>query len=241
MKKATFIKNAFILTATSLLLRTIGIFFRIYMSNKVGAEGMGLYQLIFSIYVLGSTFATSGISTAVTRLVADELVCGTPKSVRHILHRAIALSLLIGAASTALIFFGADIISAYWIKDMRAVPALKILPARLFHRPPQGGQPLPGADPGAGRPHRGGHASHRPVCLHGDRLRLHGRHDRGHGCGIRILRPHGPRLFPGPEAAEKGKLSQPVPQARLSGCPAAAVHRRPYHRRPVSQFHPAYH
>lgn len=60
MKKATFIKNAFILTATSLLLRTIGIFFRIYMSNKVGAEGMGLYQLIFSIYVLGSTFATSG-------------------------------------------------------------------------------------------------------------------------------------------------------------------------------------
>lgn len=77
MKKATFIKNAFILTATSLLLRTIGIFFRIYMSNKVGAEGMGLYQLIFSIYVLGSTFATSGISTAVTRLIADELVCGT--------------------------------------------------------------------------------------------------------------------------------------------------------------------
>ncbi len=80
MKKSHFLskKNAFILTATSLLLRTIGIFFRIYMSNKGGAEGMGLYQLIFSIYVLGSTFATSGISTAVTRLVADELVCGHP-------------------------------------------------------------------------------------------------------------------------------------------------------------------
>lgn len=76
---------------------------------------------------LAPPFATSGISTAVTRLVADELVCGTPKSVRHILHRAIALSLLIGIASTALIFFGADIISAYWIKDMRAVPALRIL------------------------------------------------------------------------------------------------------------------
>lgn len=127
MKRSTFIKNAFILTATSLLLRTIGIFFRIYMSNKIGAEGMGLYQLIFSIYVLGSTFATSGISTAVTRLVADELVCGTPKSVRHVLHRSVGLSLLIGIASTALIFFGADMISTYWIKDVRAVPALQIL------------------------------------------------------------------------------------------------------------------
>ena len=70
MKKHTFLKNAFILTATSLLLRTVGMFFRVYMSGKIGAEGMGLYQLIFSIYVLASTFATSGISTAVTRLVA---------------------------------------------------------------------------------------------------------------------------------------------------------------------------
>ena len=42
MKKSTFIKNAFIMTATALLLRTIGMFFRVYMSNKIGAEGMGL-------------------------------------------------------------------------------------------------------------------------------------------------------------------------------------------------------
>ena len=77
LKKKIFIKNAFIMTATALILRTIGIFFRIYMSNKIGAEGMGLYQLIFSVYMLGSTFASAGICTAVTRLVTDELVCGT--------------------------------------------------------------------------------------------------------------------------------------------------------------------
>lgn len=80
VKHKTFIKNAAIMTITALILRTIGIFFRIYMSNKIGAEGMGLYQLIFSIYVLGSTFATAGISTAVTRMITDELVCGTKKS-----------------------------------------------------------------------------------------------------------------------------------------------------------------
>ncbi len=127
MKKATFIKNAFIMTATALILRTIGIFFRVYMSNKIGAEGMGLYQLIFSIYVLGSTFASAGICTAVTRLVTDELVCGTRKSVRGILRKAVFLSVLIGTASALLIFFGADPISRYWLKDLRAVPALKVL------------------------------------------------------------------------------------------------------------------
>ena len=127
VKHKTFIKNAAIMTITALILRTIGIFFRIYMSNKIGAEGMGLYQLIFSIYVLGSTFATAGISTAVTRMITDELVCGTKKSVLHILRRAMLISVLIGTASMLLIYFLADPISQYWIKDMRAAPALKIL------------------------------------------------------------------------------------------------------------------
>ncbi|MBR2406143.1 MAG: polysaccharide biosynthesis protein [Clostridia bacterium] len=122
-----FVKNAAILTVTSLILRTVGMFFRVYMSGKIGAEGMGLYQLVFSIYVLGATFATSGISTAVTRLTADELVRGTAQSVRRILRRSVLLSLIIGLASTLLIYTGAELISAYWIKDMRAVPALKML------------------------------------------------------------------------------------------------------------------
>ena len=40
-------KNAVIMTITAILLRTIGIFFRIYLSGCIGAQGMGLYQLIF--------------------------------------------------------------------------------------------------------------------------------------------------------------------------------------------------
>ncbi len=126
-----FVKNAAILTVTSLILRTVGMFFRVYMSGKIGAEGMGLYQLIFSIYVLGATFATSGISTAVTRLVADELVSGSLRSVRRILRRSVILSLLIGIVSTAIIYAGAEIISVYWIKDIRAVPALRMLSLSL--------------------------------------------------------------------------------------------------------------
>ncbi len=127
MKRKLFLKNAAILTVTSLLLRTIGIVFRMYLSNKIGAEGMGLYQLIISIYVLGSTFATSGISTAVTRLVADELTCGTPRSIRHILRRSLLLSVGIGFLSTAIIYGSSDILARWWIRDVRAIPALRVL------------------------------------------------------------------------------------------------------------------
>lgn len=127
MKKTSFIKNAFILTVTSLILRTIGIFFRIYMAGKIGAEGMGLYQLIYSIYVLAATFASAGICTAVTRLVADELAYGSNVSVRHILRRSIGLSVVIGLISAVAIYLGADLIAGMWLQDTRAIPSLKVL------------------------------------------------------------------------------------------------------------------
>ena len=45
MKKKRFLFNAAVLTGTSLVTRTIGISFRVYMSNIIGAEGIGLYHL----------------------------------------------------------------------------------------------------------------------------------------------------------------------------------------------------
>lgn len=127
MRKLEFFKNAMILTVTALILRAIGIVFRIYMSNKIGPEGMGLYQLIFSIYVLAATFASSGISTAVTRLIAEEMGRGSKKSVLKILYRATALTLIIAVISSLAVFFGADLIARYGLRDVRAVPALQIL------------------------------------------------------------------------------------------------------------------
>ncbi|MEE1126634.1 MAG: oligosaccharide flippase family protein, partial [Acutalibacteraceae bacterium] len=127
MQTGKFIKNAAVLTVTALILRGIGMVFRVWLSGAVGAEGMGLYQLILSVYMLAATFATSGISTAVTRLIAEELEVGTARSVRRILFRSVCLTLVIAAASTAAVFFGADLIAEFFIKDMRAALSLKIL------------------------------------------------------------------------------------------------------------------
>ena len=127
MKQKEFMKNAATMTVTALILRAIGIFFRIYLSGRIGAEGMGLYQLIFSVYVLASTFASSGICTAVTRLITDELVCGTCKTVKRILRRTTVLSIVIGILSALLIGCAAQPIGTYLLQDTRAVPSLKIL------------------------------------------------------------------------------------------------------------------
>lgn len=132
MKKTVFIKNAAILTASSLILRFAGIIFKVWLANKIGSEGIGLYQLVFSVYVLASTFATSGISTAVTRLVTEELALGTKKGALKILRRAVEITLIIAFLSATILYFGAEFIAKTLLGDVRAVSSVKILPLSLF-------------------------------------------------------------------------------------------------------------
>ena len=47
IKKSTIIKGTLILTIAGFLTRIIGFLFRIFLNNKIGAEGLGIYQLIF--------------------------------------------------------------------------------------------------------------------------------------------------------------------------------------------------
>ncbi len=125
MKHKKFFKNAVILTATSIILRTVGIFFRIWVSGAIGPEGMGLYQLIISVYAFAATFAAAGISTAVTRLISELPEVGG--SAKKIMHRAVTLTLILAFITMVTVYFGAEPISRYMLCDMRAVPAIRIL------------------------------------------------------------------------------------------------------------------
>ncbi len=125
MNKRTFVKNTAVMTGTSLLLRTLGIVFRIFISNRVGAEGMGLYQLVFSVYVLGAAFASSGITTAVTCLAAEQLTRRDNRALGRIMGLATVACLLVGGVSGILLYGGAPLIGG-WIGDSRTIPAVAV-------------------------------------------------------------------------------------------------------------------
>ena len=125
MNKRAFYQNTAVMTATSLLLRLLGILFRIFISNRVGAEGMGLYQLVFSVYILGATFATGGLVTAVTCLVAQRLTCSDSHDVRRLIRISILLCIGVGGVSALLLYVGAPLIGGR-MGDFRAVPAIAI-------------------------------------------------------------------------------------------------------------------
>lgn len=132
MKKVkAFFLNAVLLTATSLLMRTVGVGFGVYLSNKIGASGMGLYQLIMSVYTLAVTLATSGVSLAATRLVAEELGRGNPAGAKKAMHRCLAYSALFGTATGIALFRCADYVGLIWLGDARTVLSLRLLAVSL--------------------------------------------------------------------------------------------------------------
>ena len=125
MNKRAFYQNTVLMTTCSLLLRLFGILFRILISKRVGAEGMGLYQLVYSVYVLGSTFAVSGLTTAVTRLVAERLTVQDQSGVNRLMRLCYRISLLVGACSALALYAAAPLIGR-WVGDTRAVSAISL-------------------------------------------------------------------------------------------------------------------
>lgn len=131
MKVKIFIKNACVLTAASFVNMSIGILFRIYMSNKVGAEAIGLYQLISSIYFFAATFSTSGISLTVTRLVTDFIAKKEYNKINRLTKKCLLFGTVIGLACGVVLYIFSNFIGKEILKDTRVILSLKILAPAL--------------------------------------------------------------------------------------------------------------
>lgn len=127
MYKNNIIKGAIILTIAGIITRILGFVYRIYMSNIIGAEGMGLYQLIIPIYGLGWSIACSGFTTTLSKLTAEEKAKGEHGNIRLVLKQSTIISTIIGISLTLTLYFGAEFISTFLFKDERTILALKIL------------------------------------------------------------------------------------------------------------------
>ncbi len=131
MRRKKLIINALILTLTTMTLGFINMGFRVYISNKIGPEGMGLYQLIMSIYIMGTTIAISGIRVTTTRLIAEELGRSNTENIKTIMKKSLIYGLIFSLSIFAVIYNFAEFIGNNWIEDSRAIIPIKILACSL--------------------------------------------------------------------------------------------------------------
>ena len=90
LAKSTFGKSALIIAAGGILCKIIGAIYRIPLTNALGSEGIGLYQLVYSVYALFVVIVTGGITQAISRLVAE----GDAKCVKNAFWFCFVLSLV---------------------------------------------------------------------------------------------------------------------------------------------------
>jgi stage V sporulation protein B len=127
MTKKSFVSGAIILMLAGFVVRIFGFVYRIYLSNLIGAEGMGLFQLISPIYSLIILTLTSGISIAVSKLVAAELAKNHYINLRRITKCALAMVLSSGLLISVVIYFNIDFIVNTILKDSRTYQSMLLL------------------------------------------------------------------------------------------------------------------
>ena len=117
--KTSFIKGAAILVAAGMIVRVLGFVYRVYLSNLIGAEGMGLISLISPIYSLIILTLTSGVSIAVSRLIAEEKAKGNECNTGRITRMAALIVGAGGLAASLILFVAGHFIANVLLKDSR--------------------------------------------------------------------------------------------------------------------------
>lgn len=116
-----------ILTLTGLVSRFIGFFYRVFLSNVFGAEGMGIYQLISPVLALSFSLTVSGIQTAISKYVASETSTHDYKSSFRTLWAGFLLAMLLSAVCASAIYLYADEIAVTFLLEERTAPLLRII------------------------------------------------------------------------------------------------------------------
>lgn len=120
-KNNSFILQGSILAVTAIVVRIIGLIYRIPLQNIIGDEGMGYYSYAYEPYSVMLMLSYHGIPTAVSKLVSGNRKLGKFRNVERIFRMALAIALSIGCITGSVMFFG----STYLATVIIGVPMCK--------------------------------------------------------------------------------------------------------------------
>ncbi|MBQ7796684.1 MAG: polysaccharide biosynthesis protein [Lachnospiraceae bacterium] len=122
IKNHTLIFGTLFLTGAGFLSRILGFFYRIFLSRAIGAEGLGIYQMIFPVYGICFSLCAGSIQTAISRFTAAEQ--GRAKKT---LFTGFVISFSISLLLAAVIWNQAEFIAVHILMEARCAPLLPAL------------------------------------------------------------------------------------------------------------------
>lgn len=120
MNRRKFLSGFLQLTLSSFVLRIVGMAYRVVLQGRIGAEGMGLYQLIMTVYMLFSMLSCAGLTITVSRLCAE-----SPHAARSIVCKSCLYAAAVGTALGLILYLFSDFAASSLLGDARAAGALQ--------------------------------------------------------------------------------------------------------------------
>ncbi|WP_419885043.1 stage V sporulation protein B [Paenibacillus sp. B-A-8] len=141
MRKQSFIQGTLILLAAGIINRMLGFIPRIALPRIIGAEGVGLYQLVYPFFLVLVTVITGGIPLAIAKMVAEAEGENRPEKSRQILRTGLTLSVGLGIFFTIVALVSASWVSNVLLTDRRVyytfiamIPMIGIVAVSAIYR-----------------------------------------------------------------------------------------------------------
>ena len=130
-KKHHFLMQGSILAVSGIIVRIIGLFYRIPMINIIGNKGNGYYTSAYSVYSLFLILSSYSFPISISKVVSERLAVGRYKDVKNVIKASLIIALFVGLIMFLIMFYGAEFISNIYRKPLLKF-ALRALAPTLF-------------------------------------------------------------------------------------------------------------
>lgn len=133
-KQASFLSQGIILAAASVVVRLIGLVYRIPLAKAIGNDGLGAYSNAFEVYNIALLLSTYSIPTAISKLISEREDKKEYGNSYHMLQVGLIFATVLGFLASLLLFLGADFIALHVFKeaDLSTAIPLKVLAPTIF-------------------------------------------------------------------------------------------------------------
>lgn len=105
------INGALLLGIGAVIAKLLGAIYRVPLTNLLGAEGLGLYQMVFPVYSVLLDFSGAGVPSALSKIISEYSLSDKERYAKRILSSSIKLFAVIGSVFFLLMALLSKIIS----------------------------------------------------------------------------------------------------------------------------------
>lgn len=130
-KAANFVVQGGILAMAGILVRIIGMLYRMPLNDIIGKQGNGYYTSAFNVYNILLILSSYSMPVAVSKMISARIAKGEYRNCRRILKAALIYATVAGGVAAVILWFGADLF-AELIKTPFSRYALKTLAPTIW-------------------------------------------------------------------------------------------------------------